>query len=581
MGIPKIIQTWAASRRADGEGSSCSLGEPWSAAGSRVVVVAWLGRTSTFDLQDPTLSLPRQLRVCQRALPEGAVITAHFYDVESGRTALADRGRGAAHEQMDIPVPRDGDIGALLREASRPDRRFDAVICESIDRIARRARVATEFEYRLEQAGVVLWAADEPIRMVGASRRGRSATEVLIRRVKQGVAEWYVTELLEKSWAGFETHTEQGYNVGKPCYGYRARRVPHPVPARRAKGMKKTLLKAHPVEGPVVSKCFTWRVAEEFSYRQIADRLNADPLTHPPPTPVDAARAAGRWTTSSVREVLTNPKHTGHMVWNRRARKAAGGNRLDPVGEWVWSTTPVHEALVDLETFVRAQQIAERRQRSRPAPGANRHPQTKRIHRLRGYVFCALCGRRIHGKPSRTDHLLRVRAQGGIPAGRASTQHLDARGHHPRPARGLPERAPLRRDTASTAGSPQQIRRRRAVAGAASAAFVTADGPRGLHGQERAPGPQPGTSGSRRSGPAPRDRSAPCRAAGAAAGPPPAARRRVEQRGRRTQEVPGKSARTAQPGSGDSNPAVASAGRAVPAALRRPTPEGSLRRPHR
>ncbi|MDQ1048605.1 hypothetical protein QFZ76_006841 [Streptomyces sp. V4I2] len=87
------------------------------------------------------------------------------------------------------------------------------------------------------------------------------------------------------------------------------------------------------------------------------------------------------------------------MVWNRRARKAAGRNRLNPAWQWVWST-PVHQALVDLETFVRAQQIAEGRQRSRPVPGPNRHPQTKRVYRLRGYVVCTLCGRRIHGKPS-------------------------------------------------------------------------------------------------------------------------------------------------------------------------------------
>lgn len=364
-------------------------------------MVAWVGRTSTCDQQDPTLSLPRQLRVCQRVLPEGAVITAHFYDVESGRMALGDRGGGSAHERMVIPVPRDGGLGALLWEANRPDRRFDVVICESIDRIARRTYLATEFEHRLEQAGVVLWAADEPIRVAEGGRRGRNATEVLVRRVKQGVAEWYVTELLEKSWAGFETHAEQGYNVGKPCYGYRALKVAHPVPARRAKGMKKTLLESHPVEGPVVSKCFAWRVAEELSYRQIAEKLNSDLWVNPPPTPVDTERAAGRWTGSSVREVLTNPKYTGHMVWNRRARKAAGRNRLNSVEEWVWSPTPAHAALVDLETFVRAQKVAERRQGSRRASGPNSHPQTKRVYRLRGYVFCALCGRRIHGKPSR------------------------------------------------------------------------------------------------------------------------------------------------------------------------------------
>ncbi|MEU5698535.1 recombinase family protein [Streptomyces aurantiacus] len=78
---------------------------------------------------------------------------------------------------------------------------------------------------------------------------------------------------------------------------------------------------------------------------------------------MDAARAAGRWTASSVREVLTNPKYTGHMVWNRRTRKGAGHNSLNPAEEWVWSNAPAHGALVGLETFVRAQQVAERRRR--------------------------------------------------------------------------------------------------------------------------------------------------------------------------------------------------------------------------
>lgn len=64
------------------------------------------------------------------------MIVAHFYDVESGRKDLADRGHGRAHEQFQIPIPRDGGIADLLAEAERPGRRFDIVICESIDRIA-------------------------------------------------------------------------------------------------------------------------------------------------------------------------------------------------------------------------------------------------------------------------------------------------------------------------------------------------------------------------------------------------------------------------------------------------------------
>jgi site-specific DNA recombinase len=62
---------------------------------------------------------------------------AKFYDIESGRNTVENRGTGNAHEQFDIPIPRDGSIADLLAEAKRPDRRFVAVVCESIERIAR------------------------------------------------------------------------------------------------------------------------------------------------------------------------------------------------------------------------------------------------------------------------------------------------------------------------------------------------------------------------------------------------------------------------------------------------------------
>jgi len=80
-----------------------------------VIRAAFAGRTSTYDQQDPTLSLPRQLRASQDALLDDAVIVAHFYDVESGREDLADRGHGRAHEQFQIPIPRDGGIADAAR----------------------------------------------------------------------------------------------------------------------------------------------------------------------------------------------------------------------------------------------------------------------------------------------------------------------------------------------------------------------------------------------------------------------------------------------------------------------------------
>jgi hypothetical protein len=143
------------------------------------------------DNQDPTLSLPRQLDNSRRALPDEFVIVAHFYDVESGRTPDELRGQTYAHEQLDIPIPRDGSVADLLAESRRPDRRFVAVICESIERVARTMYGGTKIEHELEQAGVALLAADEGIdrntipELAGGSGPVKRATPTLTRRVKQ------------------------------------------------------------------------------------------------------------------------------------------------------------------------------------------------------------------------------------------------------------------------------------------------------------------------------------------------------------------------------------------------------------
>jgi len=66
--------------------------------------VAFVGRTSTEDNQDPRNSMIRQLDRCRGAIPAAWVIAAHFYDVESGRMELDQRGRKGDYERFDIPV---------------------------------------------------------------------------------------------------------------------------------------------------------------------------------------------------------------------------------------------------------------------------------------------------------------------------------------------------------------------------------------------------------------------------------------------------------------------------------------------
>jgi site-specific DNA recombinase len=107
--------------------------------------------------------------------------------------------------------------------------------------------------------------------------------------------------MLELSWDGFIEHTKQGWNVGKPPYGYLADKVPRPVPARRAEGRTKHRLIPDPVCGPVVTEIFRLRALDKLSYRAIADRLNTDPLLFPPPKPNRADTASAMWSVAGVR----------------------------------------------------------------------------------------------------------------------------------------------------------------------------------------------------------------------------------------------------------------------------------------
>jgi site-specific DNA recombinase len=325
---------------------------------------------------------------------------------------VENRGAGNAHEQFDIPLPRDGSIADLLAEATRPDRRFVAVVCESIERIARVTYFSTKIEYELEQAGVALLAADEGIDAASipslndGSSPFRRATPTLTRRVKQAIAEWYVLNMLELSWGGLKAHTSQGYNIGKPPYGHVAGKLRHPVKAKAHEGKTKHRLIPDPVRGPVVTQIFLWRAVHRLGYDEIATRLNLDPDRYPPPDPIlgEGRRRIGAWTGGSVREVLDNPKHTGYMVWNRRKRghRARGvKGRVNPPTAWVWSPQPTHEPLVTREIFAAASTVGRFRQGSRSGSGHNTHPKTTRTYLLRSYVRCDLCGRRANGETTK------------------------------------------------------------------------------------------------------------------------------------------------------------------------------------
>lgn len=194
---------------------------------------AFYGRVSTEDAQDPSLSLPRQLASCVHAVSAAdGEIVAHYWDIESGRKSLDSRGKGADGGRFGVGLPRDGGLPELLH-AAVSGHSFDGVMVESIDRLSRMTADATRIERELEHQDVVLFASDEP--MTG------NATAILTRRVKQGVAEWYVRDLIEKSRRGMEESVRQGWHTGGPApYGYLLEPHPHPNPHKARDAARST-----------------------------------------------------------------------------------------------------------------------------------------------------------------------------------------------------------------------------------------------------------------------------------------------------------------------------------------------------
>jgi len=387
------------------------------------VPVAFIGRTSTLTLQDPRASLRRQLRSTQEWLPPGWFLAAVYWDIESGGIDLEARSQGDAYTQFtDTGIPRDGGMADLLTEACSPAPRFAAVVCEDIERSGRDMFNALKLEKELSRQGIPLFATDEP-----ADIEGVNATTVLVRRVKQGVAEWFRLQLKEKIWKGLIEHSLDGWNVGAPPYGYTAERIPHPVPYKAAQGRTKTRLVLDPARAPVIAQIFTWRTTDKPGLPAIAARLNASPARYPAPNPRTG------WTASNLAAMIANPKYTGYMVYGRHRNR--NGHRIPvPQDQWLWSPAPVHPAIVDRETWELAQTVAGGHGSSRDGEELNTHPATARFYPYRGRVRCRDCQRRMVGTTYNTSQNTYYRC----PHNWGSPKHAADHPDHPRTVQ-LPE----------------------------------------------------------------------------------------------------------------------------------------------
>jgi site-specific DNA recombinase len=395
-----------------------ALMTPAAAVAAEPVPVAFLGRTSTASMQDPRASLRRQLRSARGWLPAGWFIAAVYWDIESGGIDLETRSQGDAYREFTgADLPRDGGMADLLREAASPAPRFAAVVCEDIERSGRDMFNALKLEKELSRQGIPLFATDEP-----ADIEGVNATTVLVRRVKQGVAEWYRLQLKEKIWKGLVEHSLDGWNIGAAPYGYAAQRIEHPVAFKAAQGRTKSRLILDPARAPIVAQIFTWRVVDKLGMPAIAARLNASPVSCPAP-----GSAAG-WTAQPCTGCSATPSTPG--TWSSAgsapatatalpSRRTSGCGHPSPSTPPSWTGTP-----------------GKKRRTSPPdtppagtATSPTPTPPTLRTYIYRSRVRCRDCERRMTGRTNgRHAEFTYYRC----PHDPANPRHIAAQPDHPR-----------------------------------------------------------------------------------------------------------------------------------------------------
>jgi len=348
------------------------------------------GRVSTEDQQDPEASRAWQLSRARTLIePAGGRIVQEFFDVGLSRS---------------LPWKRRPEAALLLAALKDPNRGFDAVVIGEPQRAFYGNQYGLTFPLFVHY-GVTLWVPE-----VGGPIDPDSEAHDLVMSVFGGMSKGERTRIRIRVRAamGSQAVMEGRFLGGRPPYGYRIVDLgEHPNPGKAALGQRLHGLDLDENAAPVVERIFAEFVAGMGIYA-VAEGLTRDGIACP--SAHDPARNSHRsgiaWSKSAVRAILTNPRYTGHQVWNRQRKQeilldvddvALGHEtkmRWNDRQAWLRSTEPSHPAIVTVETFQLAQdQLAAAGHGSKP-----RMPRaTPRAYQLRGLLFCGLCQRRMQG----------------------------------------------------------------------------------------------------------------------------------------------------------------------------------------
>ena len=161
-------------------------------------VVAYC-RVSTLEQKRRGYGIDIQVRDAQAFAERQRLLVARFYKDEAESGIKEDRKQ----------------LRRLLRDCRAG--RVGSVILPSLDRLSRDVRIAENLFHEFAQFGVEILIADMP------TYNGRDRKDVLVRQIREAIAEENRKEIIERLWKGRQERVRRGLppRGGDVPYGYR------------------------------------------------------------------------------------------------------------------------------------------------------------------------------------------------------------------------------------------------------------------------------------------------------------------------------------------------------------------------
>ncbi|GAB2615302.1 recombinase family protein [Kribbella endophytica] len=394
------------------------------AAGAGIGRLAFYGRCSTEDNQDPRTSKAWQLGEAQRFVePLGGEILAEaeFFDIGESRSLPWERRTQASRILAELKNPRRGWDGLVVGEATR-------------------CWFGNQFSLtwpKFDRYGVSLW-----IPSLGGRFDSENTVHDMAMTITGGLSKSERQHVQRRTRAAMAAQVliDGKHQGGRAPYGYVVVDAgPHPNPRKAQEGYRLRVLAIDEVAAPVVERIFDLYL-EGLGFKAIAEILNRDgvlcPSAHTPRQ--NRHRRADGWQHSAVRVILENPRYTGFAIYGRWQKveelldpeDVAAGHivrfRRSAQSNIVRSREPAHPPIVSVEDFTRVQ-LEMRARRGSDMASRAAQPRTrvapKESSLFRGRLSHESCGRKMESAPRKHAMFYRCAARTLVPGVQAALDH--------------------------------------------------------------------------------------------------------------------------------------------------------------